>query len=155
MSTSTPSTKEMKVEVRVTAIVNRVNRSLTPQQVLDATKRRQYTNSAVVVTMPSGGTGVEDNVTVEFFQVGKNIRDDKLAKTYEERGLVPDPYAQAAVNEADPAFADKYPNGTHWKDVNGNWCFAAFDRDVGERFVNVYRVDLDWDVSWWFGGVRK
>ena len=133
----------------------KVDRSLTPQQVLDATKRRQYTNSAVVVTMPSSGTGVEENVTVEFFQIGKNISDDKLAKTYKERGLVPDPYAQAAVNEADPAFADKYPNGTHWKDVNGNWCFAAFDRDVGERFVNVYRVDLDWDVSWWFGGVRK
>ena len=133
----------------------KVNRSLTPQQVLDATKRRQYTNSAVVATMPSNGTGVQKNVTVEFFKLGEHVSDDQLAEAYEERGLVPDPYAQAAVNEADPAFADQYPNGTHWKDVDGNWCCAAFSRDDGERSVFVYRSVFVWGDDWWLGGVRK
>ena len=159
MSTSTPST-ETKTEVTekrivVAVTVNRVDRTRTPQQVLDATKRRQYTNSDVVATMPSGGTGISENVTIEFFKLGKYASDDEVAKALEERGLVPDPYAQAAVNEAYPSLADEYPNGTHWKDKDGNWCCAAFYRDGGGRIVYVSRNDDDWDDIWWFGGVRK
>ena len=155
---STPSTDEVKVtemRVAVAVTVNRVNRSLTPQQVLDATNRRQYTNSAVVATMPSNGTGVQENVTVEFFPIRKNVSSDEAAKAYEEHGLTPDLYAQAAVNEADPAFADKYPNGTQWQDADGNWCYAAFRRSDGERYVFVHRNDYDWLDCWWLGGVRK
>ncbi len=151
MSTSTPST----VVTAITMGVNRVDRTRNPQQVLDATGRIQYTDKIVVATMPSGGQGVQENVTVEFFNLGKNVSDDELAKAYEERGLVPDPYAQAAVNEADPAFADEHPNGTHWKDADGKWCYAAFDRSVSERFVFVHRSGSDWAVVWCFGGVRK
>jgi len=159
MSTSTPSTgtktevTEKRIVVAVT--VNRVDRTRDPQQALDATGRRQYTDSDVVATMPSGGTGVSENVTVEFFRLGKYVSDDELAKAYEERGLVPNPYAQAAVNEADPEFADEYPNGTHWKDEDDKWCFVAFNRrDVG-RDVYVDRYDYVWNDYWWFGGVRK
>jgi len=155
-TSSTPSTEVKVTEMRVVVTVNRVDRTRNPQQVLDATGRRQYTNSAVVAAMPSGGTGVEENVIMEFFRVGKNANDDEVAKAYEERGLVPDPYAQAAVNEADPAFADEYPNGTHWKDADGNWCYAAFGRLDAERNVNVRRRGVDvWYDDWWFGGVRQ
>ena len=139
----------------IICIVPRLDRTRTPQQVLDATKRRQYTDSDVVTTMPSGGTGISENVTVEFFKLGKNVSDNKLAKAYEKHGLVPDPYAQAAVNEADPVFSDEHPNGTHWKDKDGNWCFATFDRSDGERNVGVSRFDVGWGGGWWFGGVRK
>jgi hypothetical protein len=132
-----------------------VDRTRTPQQVLDATGRWQFTNSDVVATMPSGGTGVLENVTVEFF--GECVsNNDELAKTYEERGLVPDPYAQAAVNEADPAFADDHPNGTHWKDKDGNWCFITFDYDDDDRGVSVNRSSGQGGLDgWWFGGVKK
>lgn len=133
----------------------KVNRDLTPQQVLDATGRNQYTDKSVVATMPSNGTGVEETVTVEFFKLARYVSDDELQHELDERGLTRDPYAQAAVNEADPAFADEHPNGTHWKDADGKWCFVAFGRDVDRRHVCVYRHDSDWDAIWWFGGVRK
>lgn len=131
----------------------KVDWSRTPQQALDATGRTQYTNSSVVATMPKGD-GKETEVV--FFRVGRNISDDDLEKEYESRRLNPaDPYSLAAVNEADPAFADEHLNGTHWKDADGKWCFAIFNRWHGERHVVVHRHVDAWNDLWWFGGVRK
>jgi hypothetical protein len=48
-----------------------------------------------------------------------------------------------ADNAADPAFADEYPNGTHWKNVYDKYCFAAFDRWDDERRVFVNRGGID------------
>jgi hypothetical protein len=144
-----------RVDARQGMIVRRVkpNRARSPQEMLDATNRRQYTDKAVVKAMPKGEG---DEVDVVFFKVGRYISDTDLDAEYELRGLKPaDPYSQAAVNEADPAFADEHPNGTHWKDKAGNWCFATFRRWFDERSVNVFRLDFDWDGSWWFAGVRK
>lgn len=143
-----------RVEAISDLIVRRVtvDRSQSPQQVLDATGRAQYTDKDVMATMP-GGEGAE--IEVFFFNLGRYISDADLEREYDLRNLKPDPYAQAAVNEADPAFADEYPNGTHWKDANGKWCFAAFSRWDGKRDVDVYRSDDVWDDSWWFAGVRK
>ena len=142
---------------RVEAVSNmivrhvRVDRGRKPQQVLDATGRVQHTDKSVVATMPRGEG---DEVDVCFFKVGRYISDADLEKEYELRGLKPDPYAQAQVNGDDPAFADEYPNGTHWKGDKGRWCFATFGRSLGERFVDVNR-DGGWGAYWWFGGVRK
>ena len=84
------------------------------------------------------------------------ISDDDLEKEFELRGLKPaDPVSVAAVNEADPAFADEKPHGTHWKDAKGNWYYAAFFRWNGKRRVDVDRSGNDWDDRWWFAGVRK
>ena len=137
----------------------KVNRTRTPQEMLDALGRRQYTDRAVVDAM-SRGEGEE--VDMYFFTPHKSaydrngrISDDNLAKQYELRGLVPDPYAQDAVNEADPAFADEHPNGTHWKDADGNWCFATFDQWDGGRCVCVRRDGDGWRDDWCFGGRRK
>lgn len=153
------------VRRRVEAISNtivrhvKVNRNRTPQKMLDATGRKQYVTSNVVKAMPHGEG---DEVDVYFFKpdssaYNKNgwISDNNLKKEFELRGLKPDPYAVAAVNEADPAFADEHPNGVHWKDADGNWCYATFDRWDGERSVSVDRDDDDWDDCWSFGGVRK
>lgn len=134
----------------VTRIV-KVIRNRTPMEVIDATKREKYVNDDVVKTMPSGAV---DEVEVTFFQVGRFISNDDLEKEYEKRGLKPDPYAQAAVNEADPAFADSKPNGTHWKDKNDNWCFLTFGRYDGGRVVDCDRYCV-WLDGWWFGGVSK
>ena len=155
------------VRVRVEAvskmiirIVEKVNRTKQPQEVLDATGRKQYTNAEVVKSIPHG-TG--DGAEVIFFKPESEeytrpgyISDDDLEKALTRRCLIAaDPYSQAAVNEADPAFADKYPNGTHWKDANGKWCYSAFHHWDDERDVNVDRDGYDWIDDWWFAGLRK
>ena len=130
----------------------KVNRSRSPKEMVVALNRAEYTDNSVVKAIPRGEG---DEVMVEFFKLDKYVSDDALALEYQKRGLTPDPYALAAVNEADPAFADEHPNGTHWKDENGNWCFVAFDRHGGKRSVGVNRRNRDWRDHWWFGGVRK
>ena len=137
----------------------RVNRSLTPQQALDATGRKQYTDRDVVNSMPHGEG---DEAEVVFFKLdlskrGGYISDNDLEKEFELRGLVSaDPYSLAAVNRDDPAFADEKPNGTHWKDANGKWCFAVFYCwDGGGRSVSVDRHGDGWGERWWFAGLRK
>ena len=137
----------------------KVNRNRPPRVALQATGRTLYVNDEVVAAMPKGKTVGTD---VIFFKpdpdVYKNgvISDDDLEKEYEKRGLVPvDPYSLSAVNEADPVFADDHPNGTHWKDATGKWCYAAFRRWYDGRLVGVNRGDYDWSDCWWFAGVRK
>lgn len=135
-----------------------VNRGRSQQEVIDATGRVQYTNRKVVDAMPKGEG---DEVEIVFFKPDLSerngfITDNDLEKEFELRGLKPaDPISVAAVNEADPAFADEKPHGTHWKDAEGNWCCAAFDRWRGRRRVDVRRGDDDWHDYWWFAGVRK
>ena len=130
------------------------NRKHTPEEALKATGRQQYVTDSVVKAMPRGESAETD---IYFFKFGRYVNDADLDKEYELRGLKPvDPYALAAVNEADPAFADEHPNGTHWKDSDGNWCYAAFCRWLGgERNVFVDRSVGVWDDYWFFAGVRK
>ncbi len=145
-----------RVEAVSNLIVRRakVNRNRTSQEAIDATNRRQYTNREVVDAMPRGDG---EEAEVVFFNLGRFVSDVDLEREYKLRGLKPaDPYSLAAVNEADVAFADEYPNGTHWKDVAGRWCYAAFYRwDVGGRSVHVHRRDHDWHGRWRFAGTRK
>jgi hypothetical protein len=125
-----------------------VDRSLSPQEMLDATRRTQYVNKEIVKGMPRGeGTTVE----LIIFTVEKIISDDELEKEYEKRGLIPaSPYDIAAFNDNERNIA------THWKDADGKWCCAAFDRwDDGLRFVLVSRDGYDWSGRWFFGGRRK
>lgn len=136
----------------------KVNRSRSQQEAIEATGRAQYTDRKVVDSMPKGE---DEEVEVVFFkpdlsQCNGFISDDDLEKEFELRGLkLADPISVAAVNEADPAFADEKPHGTHWKDAKGNWCYAMFDRWVDERRVRVRRYDFGWSDYWWFAGVRK
>lgn len=145
-----------KVVEAVSNLITRlikVNRSRSPQEALDATNRAQYTDRTVVDAMPKGEG---DEVEVLFFKLNRFVSDDDLEKEYELRGLKPaDPYSLAAVNEADPSFADEKPNGTHWKDANGYWRYAAFGLWRGERRVNVHHIDDGWGDYWWFAGFRK
>ena len=134
----------------------KVNRNRNQQEALDATGRVQYTDCTVVDSMPKGEG---DEVDIVYFKpnlTNRNgfISDNDLEKEFDLRGLKPaDPISVAADNEANPAFADEKPHGTHWKDAKGNWCCAAFDLWVGEREVGVDRHDFDWRDSWWFAGV--
>lgn len=147
------------IRARVEAICDmivrhvKVNRTRARQEALKATGRTLYVDDTVVKTMPKGEG---DDTEVHFFKLGRWISDDGLDGEYAKRGLkAADPYSQSAVNEADPGFADTHPNGTHWKDASGKWCFAAFYRWRDERCVNVDRSDHDWPGDWWFAGLRK
>jgi hypothetical protein len=139
----------------------KVDRSRTPEQALTATGRKQHVNSSVVATMPNGNG---EEVKVVFFAPDKSaynengwISDDDLEKQYALRCLKPaDPFSLAAVNEADPVFADEHPNATHWKDADGKWCYAAFHRWLGVgRGVRVRRLDDDWHAFWLFAGLES
>lgn len=133
----------------------RVDRRRTPEKALKATRRARYTNADVLESIPRGaGSEIE----VVLFKLGRLISDDGLEGEFSVRGLIPDPYSLAAVNENDPRLADTCPNGTHWRDSRGRWCSITFDVQGGLRFVRVNRrvhIDHPWDASWWFAGIRK
>ena len=131
----------------------KVNRNRSAQEALKATGRTQYGDNDVIKDMPNAKS---EEVEVFFFKLGRYVNDNDLDKEYELRGLKPsDPFSLSAVNEADPAFADEYPNGTHWKDKGGKWCCAVFYRGDSERRLRVGWHDVGWGDDWWFAGVRK
>ena len=135
-----------------------VDRTRSPQQVLDATGRTQYTDKEVVASMSK--TQAEEELFFfkprpEAYRDGL-ISDEALKREFDFLNLEPaSPCSLAKANQDDPAFADEHPNGTHWKDAQGNWCFAAFDGWYGRRDVGVSRSVDDWHGRWWFAGVRK
>ena len=124
----------------------KVDRTRTPQEVIDATGRTQYVDKNVLATMPKGEG---DEVDVYFVPTKRLVPVKEVPAFLAQNGLVPDPRAQAAVNEADSAFADKYPNGTQW----GNNCCLMFPRWDGERNVFCRHDDNDWNGHWFLSGV--
>lgn len=144
-----------RVEVISNMIVRRatVIRNRSGAEALKATGRTMYVSDSVVAEMPNG---TETEMEIVFFKLGRYVNDVDLDKEYELRGLVPvDPFTLAAVNQADPTFADDHPNCTHWKNKSDKWCYAAFRRSVGERRVRVFQSVNDWLDLWWFAGSRK
>ncbi|MBI1961588.1 MAG: hypothetical protein HYS45_02710 [Parcubacteria group bacterium] len=133
--------------------VKQVDRTRTPQQMLDDLGRRQWTNRKVVDAMPRG---VGQGGDIFFWPVGCYISDDDLEKEYQADGWVAaDPYLVAAANKEDPALGDKHPNFTHWKNASGEWCYLACLRSGGVRRVDVIRDGRVWSDVWLFAVVRK
>ncbi len=140
------------------AVKVKVNRRRSQQHAIEATGHTQYTDRKVVDSMPKGEG---DEVEVVFFKPDLSerngfISDDDLEKEFELRGLKPaDPISVAAVNEADPTFVEDKPVCTHWKDTEGNWCYATFVLWLGKREVSIGRNGDGWFEHWRFAGVRK
>jgi len=124
----------------------RVKRTRTPQEALNATGRKKYLDDNVVATMPQGEG---DEVDVHFVPTKRFVPVKEVPAFLAQYDLVPDPRAQAAVNEEDPAFADEHPNGSQW----GNNCCLAFGRWGGGRGVDCGRGDGDWGGGWFLSGV--
>lgn len=125
----------------------------TFQQLLDSTKRNQYTDKDIVDSVKP-----HKPQDITFFTLGRYVLDDDLEKEYQKRGLTPvHPYALASYSlENENVMLEKKWICTHWRDSNGKWCYATFDQWRGdERSVLVGRVGDDWDGDWWFAGVRK
>ncbi len=124
----------------------RVDRSRSPREAIDATGRNKHVNDDVVATMPKGEG---DEVDVHFIPTKRLVPVKEVPAFLAQYGLVPDPRAQAAANEADPSFADEHPNGSQW----GNDCCLAFGRWGDGRDVDCCRDDYGWDDSWFLCGV--
>ncbi len=131
----------------------RVKRDRTLQEALDATGGRQHINPNVLVTAP---TGVSEDVEVIFIPLGHFMSDKGVDKFIPAGYRLADPWELAAVNEEDPAFADKYPNFTHWQIAGDKaWHWATFRNWDSERSVRVGRGGYEWYGSWWVAVVRK
>ena len=93
----------------------------------------------------------------EYTKPGEMSHND-IEKILDNHGLkFADPISVAAVNEVDPTFGNKYPNGTQWKDSDGKWCVAKFGMHT-EDFrdaLQVHRGDEGWMACWWFACIRK
>lgn len=156
MSNMSPPTPFRQIGMIVRHV--KVDRPRSPEQVLDATGRIQCIDKHVVKSMLRG-TG--EDIDVYFLKLNCWTSDDDIGKDADSMGLcVADPYSLAKVNEDDPAFADTYPNGTHWKDADGKWCFVAFynwagDRAVNIRYVNVRHNEGPWSPGWFVAYVSK
>lgn len=139
-----------RVEAMGKIIVRRVkvDRNRSPLEAIQATKRAQYLNQDVVNTMPKGEG---DEVDVHFVPTERYVSAAEVPAFLAQYGLVPDPRAQAAVNEEDPTFANEHPNGTQW----GDNCCLTFFRWRGERYVDCYRFDDAWHDRWWLSGVPQ
>jgi hypothetical protein len=133
-------------------------RTRSPEEMINALNRyfpEKFNRDLSILKNIPRGEG--DEVAVQFFKLDRWVSDDLLALEYQKRGLTPDPYAQAAVNEANPDFAIKYKNGTQWKDKHGNWCRIIFYGGGGQSDSSVrviYSGNAGWDNGWWIGGVR-
>lgn len=140
-----------------TVVAKRVDYTRAPAEVIRATGRSTaYVDWNVVATMPRRCKGIVKNVEVVFFWTGRRLTAEEEEQECAKHNLDPDPYAQAAVNEQDSAFADKYPNGSQWNRDGKVASYLAFDRWGGDRrFVDCHRGDRDWYDYWWFAGVRK
>lgn len=129
-------------------------------KIIKATGRKFYIRIDVAETIPKGDSAEVDIVFFkpepwEYTKPGW-MSDDDLEKCFELRNLEPaDPYSLAKVNEDDSAFADEYPNSTHWKDDKGRWCFISFELRCDERRACVFYSRGDWSGDWWFAGIRK
>ncbi len=124
----------------------RVDRTRTPQEAIDATGRRQFVDEKILATMP---IGEGEEVDVWFIPIKRFVPASEVPAFLAQYGLVPDPRAQAAVNEDDPAFADEHPNGTQWDD---NCCLSFFGWS-DERGVDCSRGGDGWDGYWFLAGV--
>ena len=136
-----------------------VDRSRTPQEMLDATGCKQYTIQSVVDSIPRGEG---EEVELHFFKPDPSEYDRNgymsvqgLETALKRRGLTADPYAQIQLNTDDPTFADEHPNGGQW-DVEGNISsFVTFGGWDAGRGVHVYRCESGWSGVWWLAGSRK
>lgn len=100
---------------------------------------------------------IGERVEVFFFNLGRHVSDNDLEKAYVVRGLAPcDVYTFSKVNENDLSFAKDHPNGTHWKDASGRWCYAVCAYDGDQQRIHIdLQIEGDWSDNWWFAGVRK
>lgn len=94
-------------------------------------------------------------VLFEFFQLDRKASDEEVGQERVARRLVLDPYAQMAINEQNPWFADEHPNALSFRDRKGRWCYIARYWGGNQRIADSYRRRSVWEKGWYFGGTRS
>ena len=118
------------------------------------TTRTKYIDEEALKTAPT----FKSKKPLQFFKLDRYISDDELEKEYIARNLIP--ATPEMINAYDKAYPKKMDDmryvSTHWKDADGEWCYAAFCRwDDGVRSVRVGRHDFGWSDFWWFAGLAS
>jgi hypothetical protein len=126
----------------------RVSGTRPAQRAIDMTHRRQNINPAVVSAIPIDREGW---FNVHLFQGVQQTSNVNLAMEYDRRGLLSYPLAQIALNRADEVLARKYPNVTHFKDRNGQWCYVAYIDD----YMLAHLSGSDYNPGMWYVGIPK
>ena len=105
----------------------RVNRTRTPQEMLDATGRYVKIMCAEGYDLNEMSRGEGEEVTIYFFNTPRTMSFEEILQECDQKGLVPaDPYSLAALNEEDPEYAYIAPNLTFWKSADGWWRTLEF-----------------------------
>lgn len=121
---------------------------ISPTEAIASTKRIQsYIEESVLNTWPIH-TG-----ELEFFKFDSYTSAADVEAEYEKRGLVAAPFSMCEQDGKE--MNEKQYVATQWKDADGKFCYLAFLRWDGERKVHCDRDGSEWDVPWWFAGVRK
>lgn len=118
--------------------------------VLIGNQRRLITHPEALICMPRHGRGRQ---VVSFFKPGGWTDTKQMVLQYAKRGLSPNPYAQAAVNLDDPAFADSHANVSFWQDKSGNYYFMIFDSNTYEERHCCVAPLKNSLFDMWFAGV--
>jgi hypothetical protein len=129
----------------------KVNRSRSPQEALKATGRVGCLNDEVVREMPKSEG---EEVTIYFILFNRQISVNELEKEVDKLGYkLVDPISLTALNEAEPEFADNYPNCTQWCNKHGEMCYVKFYRiwGTGVRCVDVNQHRHVWNKCWLVG----
>ena len=145
---------EKFVDVKV-----RVDRTCSPQQMLDALGYEQLIGGHVVLDEMPRGEGEE--VDIHLFSPGRDIaNDDDREIEYARRGLKSaDPYSLLAIVKANPDFlvwGGCNHIVTYYKDGGSRLCHVlVFKRITGERAVDVEIYERGWSRTCWFAGIRN
>jgi hypothetical protein len=131
----------------------RVNRDLTPRQVLEETRRVLFMGNLQSPVLPSSGMGTSE-VVVEFFHLGRPVTFPQLQQEYLNRRMDPDPYALVRVNADDIEFGRVHRNGVSWQDASGKWWSLCFYSDLATDIVQLVQTEGIWSADWCFGGIR-
>lgn len=138
--------------------VKNIRRNRTGLQALAATSCVICGEDSAIRSLQTG-RGPEE-VELHYFPPSKqHLNNDELALEYEMRGLIPDPQAQIADNEAGTGFAGIGTNGTQWKNSQGDWCIIIFSQSGGTRCVIISSkwnlLNFRWQSGWLCAGVHK
>ncbi len=147
-------------EIRVKTLcrkVSDIDRTLTPEQVLEPIANVIFDNGDLIKTIPNGD-GCE--ATLFFFFLDHWIDcncNDELNLEYANRGLVPcDPYALAKANKDDPMLQRNCPNCTLWKNDSNEWLFIRLYFNSGERRISIHRFkEQNIPKGTWLAGVAR
>lgn len=141
--------KKLKPEEMFVVRNVRVNRIQTPLAMIKALHRRGSIDGGMLETMPKDG---EECVDVFFFPIQCFLCRPDIAKEFESRGLMSDPYAQIQANIDKSNLSQRFPNIVHWSNP-GCFCHVSIIQRFNDRLIQVGYVGNGLRSGWWLAGV--